>query len=269
MIYSLISLIWLFGNLDRIKIRYLINIFCACFNQKGIVHGLVNYPEPVLVSCEHKPCMNGGTCIKSSNNSITATSCLCSSRFTGPSCQYKSMCHSNPCQNGGVCQMSISRQEFKCICPSNQFSGTFCEISPSAECNCLNGGTCFQKRTRQGEKELFCSCPSNYFGRFCQVELRCSDREEDARDGNSILCSFYRSAGFCSFQYAFNFIPVPVLCPRACSLCHRIEPCLDEQSSCPVWSRLGLCDRANRLNPNACRGSCSSCFVKTRNRYFR
>ena len=136
------------------------------------------------------------------------------------------------------------------------FYGPNCSLSSPCSLNpCLNGGTCLiQASSPNGYS---CSCLANYFGTNCQVLLTLYTC--NAPDGNSTLCSYWATNGFCNYQYSYNQIPLPVYCPNSCKLCTQIQNCIDSQSSCTFWASSGLCNTVNNVNQNLCRKSCNNC----------
>jgi hypothetical protein len=107
-------------------------------------------------------CKNGGTC------QITGSifSCICTSHFTGLTCETP-VIESPPldqcgdlCKNGGTCQ--IAGPIFSCACTAD-FTGLTCDtqiaLCERAKNPCENGGTC-QNDT--------CVCAAGFTGEFCQ-----------------------------------------------------------------------------------------------------
>ncbi|KAM6426735.1 lactadherin isoform 1-T1 [Liasis olivaceus] len=123
--------------------------------------------------CEVNHCQNGGTCLKSLNESPFF--CVCAEGFTGITCNEteKGPCHPNPCQNGGECELVPSRGdvfiEYMCICLPG-YNGKHCQHSTN-EClsqPCKNGGSCLDQKGN-----FACKCTSPYVGKTCHI--RCAD----------------------------------------------------------------------------------------------
>ncbi|XP_039215010.1 lactadherin isoform X2 [Crotalus tigris] len=123
--------------------------------------------------CDVNLCQNGGTCLKSLDESPFF--CLCAEGFTGPTCNEteKGPCHPNPCKNKGECRLLPNRgdafNEYLCICHPG-YSGKHCQYNVN-EClsqPCKNGGTCLNLKGH-----FDCKCPSPYVGKTCQ--MRCKD----------------------------------------------------------------------------------------------
>uniref|UniRef100_A0A1W7RGB8 Lactadherin-like protein n=1 Tax=Agkistrodon contortrix contortrix TaxID=8713 RepID=A0A1W7RGB8_AGKCO len=123
--------------------------------------------------CDVNQCQNGGTCLKSLDQSPFF--CLCAEGFTGPTCNEteKGPCHPNPCKNKGECRLLPNRgdafNEYLCVCRPG-YSGKHCQYNVN-EClsqPCKNGGTCLNLKGN-----FDCKCPSPYVGKTCQT--RCKD----------------------------------------------------------------------------------------------
>lgn len=141
-----------------------------------------------------------------------------------------------------------------CSCP-NGFSGVKCEVETG--CNtlfCQNGGTCVIDSSNNTPR---CKCNSNFYGKRCEVAVNA--QLCNSNDSNSTKCSVWSSLGFCDFTYIFNDIPVPVYCPRTCSLCKRVLTCVDQQTNCEIWQKLGMCNKINAVDANICKKSCGNC----------
>ncbi|KAK9394054.1 lactadherin-like [Crotalus adamanteus] len=119
--------------------------------------------------CDVNLCQNGGTCLKSLDESPFF--CLCAEGFTGPTCNEteKGPCHPNPCKNKGECRLLPNRgdafNEYLCICHPG-YSGKHCQYNVN-EClsqPCKNGGTCLNLKGH-----FDCKCPSPYVGKTCQM----------------------------------------------------------------------------------------------------
>ncbi|CAC5425112.1 unnamed protein product [Mytilus coruscus] len=67
------------------------------------------------------------------------------------------------CLNGGSCE--VSNGMFHCSCDSG-FSGRLCEVTPCTGISCLNGGSC---EVLNGT--FHCSCDSGFSGRLCEEEV--------------------------------------------------------------------------------------------------
>ena len=114
---------------------------------------------------------------------------------------------------------------------------------------CGTGGTC----SLDSNSQAVCTCKQNYYGNNCQYQVTsdvCSKPDTDAK-----LCSQWASS-YCSFNYKYNDVPVPIYCPVSCNLC---TSCQDTQPSCTTWASLGLCSVVNAKDPNLCRKSCGLC----------
>ncbi|KAG8145124.1 hypothetical protein E2320_013491 [Naja naja] len=76
--------------------------------------------------CDVNHCQNGGTCLKSLDQSPFF--CICADGFTGPTCNEtekdNNICVSQPCKNGGTC-LDL-KGNFDCKCPS-PFVGKTCQ----------------------------------------------------------------------------------------------------------------------------------------------
>nr|QHR82767.1 lactadherin 1 [Vipera anatolica senliki] len=143
--------------------QLLLGLWVACFALSGIRGDF----------CDVNQCQNGGTCLKSLDQSPFF--CLCEEGFTGPTCNEteKGPCHPNPCKNQGECRLLPNRgdafSEYMCICRSG-YNGKHCQYNVN-EClsqPCKNGGTCLNLK---GSYD--CKCPLAYVGKTCQ--LRCKD----------------------------------------------------------------------------------------------
>ncbi|ETE69358.1 Lactadherin [Ophiophagus hannah] len=153
--------------------------------------------------CDVNHCQNGGTCLKSLDQSPFF--CICADGFTGPTCNEteKGPCHPNPCKNDGECRLLPNRgdafSEYMCICNPG-YNGKHCQYCEydflleryptghrrSAHASfeavseklindnkcvsqpCKNGGTCLDLKGN-----FDCRCPSPFVGKTCQ--MRCKD----------------------------------------------------------------------------------------------
>lgn len=133
--------------------------------------------------------------------------------------------------------------------------------------SCMNGGTC----TMSSYGYIMCQCRPNTYGKRCEfvVTAQLCARGDQRPD----LCQTWQQAGLCQFKNTYNSEPVPLFCPFACKLCPlvitasnnlarsngRVAVCKDTQSSCAVWSSLGLCNVVIETDPDLCRKSCGLC----------
>ena len=166
-------------------------------------------------------------------------------------------CASGPCLNGATCTVGAGNTPI-CTCATGYYGPTCSATSACAGNPCLNGGTCSNQASLS--VGYYCACPANYFGVNCQVRLTVSTC--NSADTSSILCPFWSSLGYCSYQYLYNLIPVPIYCPVSCKLCNNVQNCIDTQASCTFWANSGLCSTVNSINPNLCRKSCNNCPTK-------
>ena len=165
-------------------------------------------------------------------------------------------CSNIKCENGGTCIIGTGNAPI-CTC-LNGFYGSFCTLtSPCAANPCQNGGTCSNQITVSSG--YFCLCPANYYGINCQVLL--SNLTCFAPDTNGLLCQYWASLNYCSYQYMFNLIPIPIYCPASCKLCYQLPTCVDSQASCSFWAASTLCPMLDNINQNLCRKSCNNCQI--------
>ena len=69
-------------------------------------------------------------------------------------------------------------------------------------------------------------------------------------DQESTLCKVYAGSNLCSGIYNGQYIAT--YCALACGTCNSNStsvPCVDLQSSCPVWASLNLCSTISTYNP--------------------
>jgi hypothetical protein len=88
-----------------------------------------------------------------------------------------------------------------------------CEIQDSAPCvnnPCQNGGVCVNRTT--ANSTFVCQCPVNVYGRLC--EFRITAEICNGSDADRSNCQSWSSLGFCSFNYLYNLVPVPI-CKRS------------------------------------------------------
>jgi len=151
-----------------------------------------------LVASQSCPedCNSHGTCVQGS--------CVCTARWTGPSCSAPVQCPRN-CSNagqciGGVCHCNLRRggadcsitercsqmcqhgscrganSTWPCVCESNAWSGPYCsERRVACPNDCSNHGTC---------REGLCSCDTGFMGDDCGIV-----------DGTVIRCAFDTDCG--------------------------------------------------------------------------
>ncbi|XP_075387077.1 protein jagged-2 isoform X2 [Tenrec ecaudatus] len=153
--------------------------FCdECVSYPGCVHGTC--VEPWQCTCDtnwggllcdkdlnycgnHRPCINGGTCINAEPDQYL---CACPDGYSGKNCERaEHACASNPCANGGACHEVSSG--FECHCPSG-WSGPTCalDIDECASNPCAAGGTCVDQ-----VDGFECICPEQWVGSTCQLDI--------------------------------------------------------------------------------------------------
>ncbi|CAG2118874.1 unnamed protein product [Medioppia subpectinata] len=76
----------------------------------------VNLPQKLPVNtCEYKPCMNGGECVRNERNDSL---CRCTEFWTGIFC-HLTLCNRKPCGNHGICELNTdSSDRYVCHCDS-------------------------------------------------------------------------------------------------------------------------------------------------------
>ncbi|XP_066299150.1 fibropellin-3-like [Branchiostoma lanceolatum] len=80
-------------------------------------------------------------------------------------------CASNPCQNGATCQDAVN--SYTCTCPPG-YEGNTCATAIN-DCSgnpCQNGGTCTDRQFFAG---YYCTCPAEYGGIYCEIDLQSID----------------------------------------------------------------------------------------------
>ncbi|XP_019645304.1 PREDICTED: fibropellin-1-like [Branchiostoma belcheri] len=80
-------------------------------------------------------------------------------------------CASNPCQNGATCQDGVN--SYTCTCLPG-YEGDTCAtaIANCAGSPCQNGGTCTDRQFFVG---YYCTCPAEYGGTYCEIDLQTID----------------------------------------------------------------------------------------------
>lgn len=162
---------------------------CNCENT-GYIGTLCDLNEN---ECKRKPniCLNGGICYDTYGSYV----CECQANFEGFNCeQLIDQCSANPCENGATC---INRKDgVQCVCPHGFFgvycengnecgrdcpkgtecisgeccepdvNGKQCKTLSTADCNCLNGGTC-----NGNGNSTVCICPEGFEGSICENDI--------------------------------------------------------------------------------------------------
>ncbi len=98
---------------------------------------------------------------------------------------------------------------------------------------------------------------ANFFGKKCEYPI--NQETCNKTDSNHVFCPVWRSFGFCSFDYVYNYIPIPAFCPKSCDLCNTINFCDDNKPDCVNWAALDFCDTIVNKDPNLCKRSCGLC----------
>ncbi|XP_057188255.1 protein jagged-1a isoform X1 [Triplophysa rosa] len=118
--------------------------------------------EKVDNACLSEPCLNGGSCVESSQG----FECQCAAGWSGPSCDInEDDCDPNPCNHSGMCVDLVDG--FKCICPA-QWTGKTCLIDAN-ECEespCVNAHSC-----RNLIGGYFCECLPGWTGQNCDINV--------------------------------------------------------------------------------------------------
>lgn len=77
-------------------------------------------------SCTSTSCVNGGSCVSSTDQltNITSSDCQCVAGYFGQTCSETICTTLQPCMNGGECVV-INSQQYVCTC-ATLFMGTNC-----------------------------------------------------------------------------------------------------------------------------------------------
>ena len=141
-----------------------------------------------FLNCNSNPCLNGGHCIRSTNNTKSSSfKCLCPYYSIGNVCEkIISSCYSSPCQNNGRCK-SKPYESPTCICKP-EFMGNFCE-KPIVGCDvnlCMNGGRCINQIN---QTQFECLCTKEFKGNKCETPVFdfCEDKANGDMSYNSWL----------------------------------------------------------------------------------
>eukprot|EP00057_Strongylocentrotus_purpuratus_P005095 XP_003730202.1 PREDICTED: fibropellin-1 [Strongylocentrotus purpuratus] len=122
----------------------------------------------LMTPCDSDPCVNGGTCTNSADD--TTYTCSCPPPFAGPTCQTEiDPCVNNTCANGTSCFPVPNSLNYTCACPIG-LSGERCEtaVSPCVASSCENGANC---TGAPGQTTYTCTCPADYTGTLCETSL--------------------------------------------------------------------------------------------------
>lgn len=108
-------------------------------------------------------CLNGGTCVEDE-----AARCLCTSQFTGTSCESKQiiLCATNPCHSSSLSCFDKA-SGFICTCPPER-KGERCELNadlcPANPSPCKNSGICVPSTNNSHT----CICDASHYGPSCE-----------------------------------------------------------------------------------------------------
>jgi hypothetical protein len=76
-------------------------------------------------------------------------------------------------------------------------------------------------------------------------------------DGDEYVCGYF--SAHCSDIIKVGSVSVNEFCPLTCNKC---RDCVDEQTVCGKWARIGLCDRSlggGKYVKDICKLSCKNC----------
>lgn len=154
---------------------------CECPSTTGISNGasvtLYSYIGTVcetFVPCSSNPCLMGGTCANSVDNSQYTCSCLADVLgdpiWLGAECQTFKLCQPNPCNNNEACNPTFAADAYTCQC-SLGFFGVDCDQFEACLSNpCTNGGFC--SNVNAGA-DYQCTCLTGYTGATCELDIPC------------------------------------------------------------------------------------------------
>ena len=127
--------------------------------------------------CGSQPCLNGGTCLESSDGQYQ---CQCKDRFQGKNCEEDlNPCASNPCLHGAKC-VNL-KNDFHCECPS-QLTGKRCHYGFHCNPNpCENGGVC-----EEGTNGPICQC-RGFTGDNCTFDINECLRQNPCHHGGTCI----------------------------------------------------------------------------------
>ncbi|XP_022789314.1 fibropellin-1-like isoform X4 [Stylophora pistillata] len=133
-------------------------------------------------SCHKNPCLNGGVCTDTKNDSYN---CKCTGGYSGNNCEIADPCAKKPCQNGGICTQTGNNSR-SCECGAG-YSGENCEkklpCPPGKKTDnhqgacCVfpftYGGTTYNACTMADHSGLWCSLTAAYSGSWANCVGRC------------------------------------------------------------------------------------------------
>ncbi|KAJ8020411.1 Neurogenic locus notch-like protein 1 [Holothuria leucospilota] len=159
-----------------------------------------------LDPCSSSPCRNGATC-----SSIAGLFfCLCTSQYTGPTCESVNLCVPSPCLNGGTCipnQFGVPQ----CNCLED-FTGALCQnreaMDPCDPNPCFNGGRC---AVRGGVAR--CICDIAYTGSMCESIYDACEGASICQNGGTCISTSGIASCLCPSRYTGS------LCEE------RVDPC--------------------------------------------
>ncbi|GAB6022530.1 peptidase domain containing associated with muscle reproteinration 1 [Chamberlinius hualienensis] len=179
-----LALFWTWqANAQKVNATFCVDIQKYCINMQRYCSGNAELP-PEPIKCENGGVLRGGRCYCSYEytgahcetmivpecNCLNGGQCygdgrcLCAYEFTGNNCEtriYEPVTNRperiRDCENGGV-----KGRDGYCRCPSG-FTGNYCQIKlPINDCNCRNGGVCYDDG---------CHCSHEYTGTYCETKL--------------------------------------------------------------------------------------------------